>query len=61
MIQNLANKILAWPVDYSKSLFKHPPQKIKLFGSKLGKADLEKIREEQREAAEYITKQKEEE
>ena len=54
-------KILAEPVDHSKSIFKQAPQKIKLFGAKLTKEDLEKIREEQREAAEYIQKTREEE
>ena len=54
----LATKILKERVDFKKSMFKHKVEKVTLFGSKLGLADLERIREEQKEASEYIKKTK---
>jgi hypothetical protein len=58
IIQELATKILKAPLDYSKSMFKHVPDKAFYFGAKITREDLEHIREEQREAADFMKKTK---
>jgi hypothetical protein len=59
MIQELATKIMNAPVDYKKSMFKHKPDRITLFGDKMTLEDLEKVRREQNEAAHFIKRARE--
>jgi len=40
MVQELAKKLVAEPADYKKSIFKHQPTKIQLFGKKVSLAEL---------------------